>query len=254
MRTKLAILTLTLSLAATFAVRTWRYRHRPDGHTPEEMWIEDELTWSRRTHDPTLNLRIDLFDAKGDNFSTVLDRFRAATGARVNVRWDKLTAAGITPDAPCTVRVHAARASRLLNTILDDIGGGTVKLSWTISHGVFEISTADDMNSRVISRIYPVQDIFDAIEADRVLHPPPTPRPLSYIRNPPPPTTDQQDLERLIREIVDPNAWRENGGQYATVRCVGGRLFVTATLDDIMTLHQLLQQLRQAYALRRRSR
>jgi hypothetical protein len=46
--------------------------------------------------------------------------------------------------------------SRRPDTILRDVGGGTVKLGCTVDEGVITISTEEDLASNVVTNVYDI--------------------------------------------------------------------------------------------------
>src|SRR5213075_3147633 len=74
--------------------------------------------------------------------------------------WRALEAAGINKDAPVTARLKDVRFSKALNTILSDVGGGNIKLTYTIDEGVITVSTADDLAKNVVTRVFDICDLL----------------------------------------------------------------------------------------------
>ncbi len=98
------------------------------------------------------------FDAVG--FSDVVDFLRDVTGANIIVKTKALETAGIDKNTPVTIRLHDLKFSTVLRQILDDVGGGTVKLDYTVDDGVINISTADDLAKATDTRVYDIRDML----------------------------------------------------------------------------------------------
>src|SRR6185503_19872463 len=92
--------------------------------------------------------------------SDVIDFLRDVTGANIFVNWRALEAAGIDRNTPVTARLRDVKFSKALQTILSDVGGGTVKLGYTIDEGVITISTDEDLSKNVVTRVYDIRDLI----------------------------------------------------------------------------------------------
>ncbi len=57
-----------------------------------------------------------------------------------------------------TVTLHDVKFSKVLDIILQEAGGG--KLAYTIDEGVITISTADELNKAVVTRVYDITDLL----------------------------------------------------------------------------------------------
>src|SRR5262249_44108318 len=85
---------------------------------------------------------------------------RDVSSANIFVNWRALEAAGIDKNAPVTARLRDVKFSKALETILRDVGGGTVRLGYTIDEGVISISTEEDLASNVVTRVYDIRDLI----------------------------------------------------------------------------------------------
>src|SRR5206468_9336763 len=56
-------------------------------------------------------------------------------------------------------------------------------------------------------------------------------------------------IVKLSEETVDPNSWRDNGGQVGAIKELSGQLIVTQTADNQRQLINLLEQLRETRAI-----
>src|SRR5262249_5856566 len=92
--------------------------------------------------------------------SDVVDFLRDVTGANVFVNWKTIEAAGVEKTAPVSARLRDIKFSKALTTILSDVGGGAVKLSYTVDDGVITISTAEDLNKNTVINVYDIRDLL----------------------------------------------------------------------------------------------
>ncbi|HEY8667959.1 MAG TPA: hypothetical protein VIL86_14945 [Tepidisphaeraceae bacterium] len=222
------------------------------------------------------------FDNVG--FSDVVDFLRDITGANIFVNWRALEAAAIDKNAPVTARLRDVKFSKALSTILSDVGGGTVKLGYTIDEGVITISTEEDLSKNVITRVYDIRDIiFDVPEFDNA--------PDFSLQNTASNnqggqggqgggggggqgggqgglfggtgsgsggtqqeagTSKKERIDQIIKLIQDTVAsetWKDNGGSVGSVKELSGQLIVTQTPENQRQLLNLLEQLRETRAI-----
>jgi general secretion pathway protein D len=222
----------------------------------------------------------------GQGLADVMDFLRDVSGSNIFVNWRALEAAGINKDAPVTARLRNVRFSKALSTILDDVGGGNIKLTYTIDEGVITISTADDLAKNVVTRVFDIRDLLVEVPD---------------FDNAPSFSLDDQSgngsgggggggrggggggrgggggggggglfgnsggqeqkektqtlqermdaLTKLIQETIDPTSWRDAGGSVGGIRALNGQLIVTQTPENQRGLVNLLQQLREARAI-----
>lgn len=207
----------------------------------------------------------------GVAFADALDFLRDISGVNMTVNWKALETAGITRDAPVNVRLRSVSLRKALLMILAEAGGGDT-LTYDMDEGVVEITTKELADSRMITKVYPIEDLImdipdftDAPEFD-----------LTSLSNQSqgggsggsggagggggysggggssgsgglfgssgssgggsgasregPGKTKQEradDLVTLIRSVVQPDIWQENGGK-AAIRYWQGNLIITA--------------------------
>ena len=82
------------------------------------------------------------------------------TGMNVVVRWDVLVGAGVARDKPITVKVKNLRLSQVLWMIMNEAGGSDVKLACRASGTLLILSTAEDLNKEMITKVYDVADLL----------------------------------------------------------------------------------------------
>lgn len=200
------------------------------------------------------------------NFSGValndaIDFLRDVSGANLIVNWKALEEAGVTRDTPVTVRLRSISLRKALETVLDEAAGGD-KLTYDMDGGVIQVTTRELADSRMYTRVYPIRDLImdvpDFTDApDFSLNSTSN----NQNQNPqggggigsgatvtqantlfdqstsssggqrekPGPTKEERakELLDLIRSVIQPDVWVENGGK-AAVRYWNGNLIVTA--------------------------
>ena len=82
----------------------------------------------------------------------VIDFLRDVSGANIFVNWRALENVGIDRTTPVSVRLRDVKFSKALQMILDDVGGGNVKLDYIVDDGVITISTDEDLAPKLPRR------------------------------------------------------------------------------------------------------
>lgn len=189
----------------------------------------------------------------GVGFSDSIEFIRDITGLNIYVDWKRLEEAGITKDAPVNLRLHNVSVRKTLNMILSEVGGD--KLAYDIEGGVITITTKEQVDSKLITRVYPIQDLLMDIP-DFIDAPDFSLNSTSNNSNQNPgagrgeggggggngelfgggQTKEKvrksreeraQDLISLIQSVIQPEIWAENGGK-SVIRYFNGNLVITA--------------------------
>lgn len=192
-------------------------------------------------------------DLRHADFSNIplveaIDRLRRESGANLVVNWRALETAGIDMSAEVNVKLHDLKISRVLSIILDDVGGGTVKLGYVIDDGIVTISTLDDLASKQTktTRVYDIRDLLAELALSDDI-------PMLGIAPTTAPTTESLEsrkalrldaLAYLVQETIEPGSYVPPYG----IQEISGQLIVTATPDDQQKVAFLLDQLRRNLA------
>ncbi|MCD6303489.1 MAG: STN domain-containing protein [Planctomycetes bacterium] len=89
--------------------------------------------------------------------------FASATGANFHVNWRALQAGGITPETPVSLDLRRVTVWRALDLVLDEINADRSKLDsvyWVIDRGVVLITTGNDLNRDVVTRVVDVGGVL----------------------------------------------------------------------------------------------
>jgi hypothetical protein len=176
-----------------------------------------------------------------------LEWLSLAAGFNVVVSWKTIEAQGIDPATPVTMRLRNVKAKTVLKLMLSEIFGD-VEVVAEVKKQYVHIRTKEQADSDVVVRVYPIQDLLheipnfkEAPEFD-----------LNQIASDTGSsggggsTIFEQDEENeeerlsrsqranqiadLIRESIEPDIWRSNGGLHASIRYYNGNLIVSAPL------------------------
>ena len=159
-------------------------------------------------------------------------------GLNLAINWPAIEAVGIDRATPVTLRLRNATARTLLTLALKQAGNG--QLAWYVADGIVNVTTRELSDRALITRVYPVGDLLVTVP-DFV-----TPSvqvggggtsssaligsASSSARQDQSMATRGERLCDLVRTLVRPDVWIENGG-VASVRYFGGNLIVTAPRD-----------------------
>ena len=208
-----------------------------------------------------LNTNLPEVRFNGVALTDAIDFLRDISGANLVVNWKALEEAGITKDTQLNIRLRGVSLKKALTMVLAEAGGGD-KLTYDVDEGVIQVTTRELADEKMITRVYPVQDLLMEIP-DFTDAPDFSLNSTSNNQNQSPQggggigasggtqgqhtnslfggdstTTKKddegktkaertQDLLDMIRAVIYPDVWQENGGK-AAIRMWNGNLIVTA--------------------------
>ena len=203
------------------------------------------------------------------------------THMNVNVRWQTLADAGIDRDKPISIHARNLRLAQVLWLIMSEAAGSELKLAYRASGNLLVLSTADDLDQEMVTKIYDVADLL--IRLPRA-----TRQGAFNVSQGLGQNTGQggggggagggmfgqgqgqqqaqqgagrggqdqqgaqqlvQQIQDIIRQTVEPDSWRETGGGDASIRELNGQLVIYNTSDAHRQVADLLGQLRETRAL-----
>jgi len=187
----------------------------------------------------------------GVALSDAVDFLRDVSGANITVNWRALEADGVSKDTSLNVKLRSISLHHALDIVLGE-AGGTGKIGWTVDENVIEITTQELIDSKMYTRVYPIEDLIMEI-------PDFTDAPDFSLQSTSNNTAQAgggaggggggslfggsgggsggeksktkteraNDLMELIRSTIQTDIWQENGGK-AVMRYWNGNLIVTA--------------------------
>jgi beta-lactamase regulating signal transducer with metallopeptidase domain len=186
----------------------------------------------------------------GQPFSDVMNFLRDVSNVNLVVDWRGLEAAGIDRNTPITENVHNIPFAKALQIVLDDAGGGTTKLGYTIDGNILKVTTQEEISKNTVTRVYDIRDLLVEIPDFENPRHANTPAPQTRPADPAKRRADHiEQICDLIKESVDVDSWRENGGSVGSMRELDGQLIVTQTEVNHRDLAKLLEQLREPRSL-----
>ncbi len=174
----------------------------------------------------------------------VIDWLADLTQSNIVVRWERLDELGIERDQPVSLRARNLTLSQVLWLLLSDIGGSDVRLAYRASRGLLLISTADDLDRELITRVYDIRDLLarparfrnaTRIEVGQSLGGEGGSNPLQSNEDSAENDADDgaatiaDQLRDAIMATVEPDSWIEHGGRGRIV-VFGGQIIVYNSL------------------------
>ncbi len=181
------------------------------------------------------------------------DWLRQTAKIDIVVPWARLEEAGISPDQKVSLTGRNLTPATALNQLLRQLSD-TGELLWEVEDGYIEVMTREQANQRAVVRVYPVGDLllrvpnFQGPELDLQQM---TQSRGSFgggasggasgsgglfqgdQREDEKPLTRQERAEQIadvIRQSIEPDLWRENGGQYGSIRFLNDNMVIRAPM------------------------
>src|SRR4051812_12923212 len=95
----------------------------------------------------------------GVPLSDAVDALRDSSGANIHVNWRALEEQGVGKDTTVNLRVRGVTLEKALMLVLSEAGAGD-RLTYYTDDGVIEITTRELADSKLITRVYPVDDLI----------------------------------------------------------------------------------------------
>ena len=96
---------------------------------------------------------------------------RKRTGVNIRAKWAALGLAGIDKTTAVNVQLKDVSFAKVLQVILDDVGGGSTRLGYVVEGNTLEISTKEDLSRRTVTLVYDVRDLLPSDRDARGLLP-----------------------------------------------------------------------------------
>lgn len=198
------------------------------------------------------------FGFQASKFEEVIDLFRQVCGINIVVNWAALEAAGVDKNTQVTISLANVTRRKALEEILASVPT-VAPLGFSIDEGVLHISTRDELSRKVVVRVYDVSDLLQLAPDGPVV-----PEPMGSTggqigglggevgqrpAGPPAgmgsfaPGHYRSGLLDVVRSVIDPPSWRENGGTSA-IEVFDGIMVVTQTPENHEKLESLLDKMR----------
>ncbi|CAN5692259.1 hypothetical protein BH09PLA1_BH09PLA1_36690 [soil metagenome] len=146
----------------------------------------------------------------GPTFGTAIDALRDSTKQNIFVSWRAITP--LTRETPVSVDAGGEKLGDAISKILTIVDPGNERIAFTLDENVLVISTREDLQRNVVTRVY---DARDLIPRQTVV----------------PKTIPEADsaLANRLRKTIAPESWKRTGGGVGSIRELAGQLIVTQT-------------------------
>ncbi len=211
-------------------------------------------------------------DFDRNTFEQVIGFMQQVTGLNVYVDWKALEFIGVDRQDEVSLRLADVSAATTLDRILEQVGDDVDRPQWAIQDGIVTISSDEALRKHTMTIVYDIRDLlfqvpyFDnapVLELSTALS-----QTASYagggglgggggsIFTDPADDTSRFNRQELVDQIVsiiqeniDPDGWRDLGGDTGTLQELNGNLIITNTLRNHRGIEGLLSQLREIRAL-----
>lgn len=96
----------------------------------------------------------------GTTFEDVVDRLRAMTGLNIVPNWSAMAAVAVEKDAEISLKLNDVSFEKTLDLVLSEVGGGEVELGYEIDEGIIRISTKEDLSRHTKFEAYDIRDLI----------------------------------------------------------------------------------------------
>ena len=168
------------------------------------------------------------FDSLG--LSNAVDFLHAVRGVNITVNWKALEAVGVDRTSPATMNIHDITLDKALTMILDQVSAKHhTKLGYVIDDSAIYITTQTELDNSADVRIYDVSDLLTSNDGK-------------------PRQQRSDELVKTIKDFIDHDTWKDNGGAVGTINEADGKLTVTQKPAGHRHIAALLQTMRNARA------
>jgi len=200
----------------------------------------------------------------------VVTFLQAVTQLNIDVDWASLENASVDRTAPVSLNLTNVTVETVLNRVMEKVSpDANTGAAWTISDGVLNIASKEQINRQKTLAIYDIRDLI--IEVPNYDNAPefdlqqalqsgqsggggggqspfqdadgedPERRPLQE---------RTEEIIQIITTNVDPDGWRDTaGGETGFIQQLGGLLIITNTPANHRAIHGLLSKLREYRAM-----
>jgi beta-lactamase regulating signal transducer with metallopeptidase domain len=184
-------------------------------------------------------------DFNGQALGDVIDFLRDAAGVDILVEWAALEQNGIPRDAPVTIQLREPTpVDAVLQLMFRSMGLG---LQYEVEKGVVVIGPSSQ-RAAAVTRVYDVSDLVAATPTFGAPVPGPVPPVGGGVGPEGGMITDMSDVGQLIRLImstVEPNSWRDSGGELGSITFFKNKLVIKTSEPVHKEITSLLEMLRE---------
>jgi type II secretory pathway component GspD/PulD (secretin)/tetratricopeptide (TPR) repeat protein len=199
---------------------------------------------------------------------TALAYIGKAAGVEIDPDWRSLSQIGVDPETPVTLNVGDQPAKDVLERVLRKVSKDRfAKADYSINSGVVEVGSADAIRQHTVVLSYPITDLLlvapdytDVPEADLTdIVKSKARRAEDNAKGSDPFKTNLGDagknegdrpsrirnLVSVVQQNIDPDSWKDNGGDIGSINELNGVLVITTTPRNHREITGLLSRLRE---------
>lgn len=214
---------LVVAPVILFSIRTSRYNRYAGNESQRSSLMRDEMLASEQRC-AILTHPIGKLTLRRTRFEDALGDLHSLTGVKFDVHWDRVGRWGVSPDARVTNELSDVSLATALKAILEQASVRKPYLTYRCNGGVIVVSTYEELTSRMVCRMYRVEDIVARIPPKQAIERvgPNRARVVAL-----------RSAERQIADRVesDMRPWESPQGSPCGAICLGGRLFVAASVS-----------------------
>lgn len=198
-----------------------------------------------------LRSTIPQINVENQSLSKVLTYLRDISNTNLTVNWKALEGANVSKDTPVSLNLVDVSLNKALHLALDQASPST-PLVFTISENVINITTQDEADKVMVTKVYIVDDLV--MSPPKITNPPTmdlnnitrsgntmagssstsgsllTDNSSNQNASEDSPQQKGEELVKLITQVIRPTIWSDNGGT-ATIKYFSGKLIVTAPVS-----------------------
>ncbi len=216
-------------------------------------------------------------DFQRNTFAQVMNFLSQVSGENMYVDWKALDFIGVSADDQVTLQLNDVTLVAALDRVLEQVGDDLDRPHWAIQDGMVTVSSEQALRKHTVTVVYDIRDLLfkvpyfgNAPELDlgsALSKAGDAARNASggfsggsggggAIFSDPADESPRLSREELVDQIVgiiqeniDPEGWRELGGDTGTLQELNGNLIITNTVRNHRQIEGLLSQLREIRAL-----
>ena len=201
---------------------------------------------NRVSIEEAMRLRLPAVTIDGIALRDAFDWLQEMTGAKIVINWRTLESLGVNPQQQVSINGHGLTANQVLKLLLIEFGPDVDMVVDTTPWYV-RVMTKDEANAKSVVRVYGIGDLLQRIpnfeeapefDLTQITQATQGGGPSGGIfgesnedeENQPTKAERADQIASLIRDTVEPDIWRENGGTYGAISVWRDMLVVRAPM------------------------
>lgn len=195
-------------------------------------------------------------------FEDVMEFFAQVTNLNVDVDWESLADIGVTRDDLVSLNLQPLSAQTVLDRVLRKVSPDAFsRANWAVEDGVLVVASDDALRRNTFVVIYDVRDLLFRVQnftevpdlgLGQIIQGQGGGTTSDFQLEEDEGLTEEEMLARIIEIMqtnIDPDGWRDNGGDTGDVSELNGNLIITNTARNHQAIAGLLSQLREVRSI-----